>query len=206
MFEFHLTTGMHGFNRLLYCKQNSLPEYLTHLPQEKMAAISQTMFSDAFLWMGSFAFWLKFHWSLFLRVQLTVFHHWFRWWLGAGQATSHYLNQWWLTFTDHICVTRPQWVINSLRSGEWWNIYVSLNWAIIWTDADILSIGPSLHEGPIDIMSASVQTKKAHEMNVYEIWIKSITFLSRSFIGISCLQSGDHFFSSLNVFKCWQLS
>ena len=40
----------------------------------------------------------------------------------------------------HICVTRPQRVINSLRSGEWWHIYVSLNWAIIWTDADILSI------------------------------------------------------------------
>ena len=24
---------------------------------------------------------------------LTVNHHWFRWWLGAEQATSHYLNQ-----------------------------------------------------------------------------------------------------------------
>ena len=29
---------------------------------------------------------------------------------GAGQATSHYLNQWWLNYTTHICVTRPQWV------------------------------------------------------------------------------------------------
>ena len=25
-----------------------------------------------------FEFWLKCHWSLFLRVQLTIFHHWFR--------------------------------------------------------------------------------------------------------------------------------
>ena len=35
---------------------------------DKMAAISQTIFSDAFSWMKSFVFWLKFHWSLFLRV------------------------------------------------------------------------------------------------------------------------------------------
>ena len=51
---------------------------LTHLPLDKMAAISQTIFSDAFSWMKSFLFWLKFHWSLFLRVQLTVIQHWFR--------------------------------------------------------------------------------------------------------------------------------
>ena len=45
-----------------------------------------------------FEFWLKFHWSLFLGVQLTISQHWFRWWLGADQATSHYLNQWWLDY------------------------------------------------------------------------------------------------------------
>ena len=33
---------------------------LTHLPLYKMAAISRTIFSDAFLWMKSFVFWLKF--------------------------------------------------------------------------------------------------------------------------------------------------
>ena len=31
---------------------------LTHLPLDKMATISQTIFSDAFLWMTSFWFWL----------------------------------------------------------------------------------------------------------------------------------------------------
>ena len=35
-----------------------------------MSAISQTTFSNAFSWMKSFVFWLKFYWSLFLRVQL----------------------------------------------------------------------------------------------------------------------------------------
>ena len=45
---------------------------LTHLSLDKMAAISQTMFWNTFLWMKSFVFRSKFHWSLFLRVQLTI--------------------------------------------------------------------------------------------------------------------------------------
>ena len=51
---------------------------LTYLPLDKTALLSQTIFSDAFLWMKSFVFGLKFHWSLFLRVQLTIWHLWFR--------------------------------------------------------------------------------------------------------------------------------
>ena len=39
------------------------PSCLTHLPVDKMAAISQTLISDAFSWMKSFVFWLQFqHW------------------------------------------------------------------------------------------------------------------------------------------------
>ena len=71
---------------------------LTHWGRDKMDAISQTTFSSAFSWKKIFEFRLKFHWSLFLRVQLTLFQHWFRLWLGAVQATSHYLNQWWLIY------------------------------------------------------------------------------------------------------------
>ena len=51
---------------------------LTHLPLDKMAAFSQAIFSDAFSRMKSCFFWLKFHWSLFLGVQLTITQHWFR--------------------------------------------------------------------------------------------------------------------------------
>ena len=43
-------------------------------------------------------FRLIFHWTLFLRVKLTIYQHWFRWWHGTVQATSHYLNQWWLVY------------------------------------------------------------------------------------------------------------
>ena len=51
---------------------------LKHWGQHKIAAISQTTFSNAFAWMTMYEFQLKFHWSLFLRVQLTISQHWFR--------------------------------------------------------------------------------------------------------------------------------
>ena len=71
-------------------------QWLNTLRRRQMDAISQTTFSNAFSWMRMNEFRLRFHWSLFPRVKLTKSHHWFRQWLGAGQATSHYLNQWWL--------------------------------------------------------------------------------------------------------------
>ena len=36
------------------------------------------IFSDAFSWTKNFVYWLKCHWSLFLRVQLTITQYWFR--------------------------------------------------------------------------------------------------------------------------------
>ena len=53
---------------------------------------------NTFSWMEMYELRLRFHWSLFLRVQLAIFHHWFRLWLGACQATSHYLIQLWLVY------------------------------------------------------------------------------------------------------------
>ena len=60
--------------------------------------ISQTTFSNAF---SGMKFSLRFHWSLFLRFELTIFQHW--------SAPSHFLNQWMLVYWRHICVTRPRW-------------------------------------------------------------------------------------------------
>ena len=48
---------------------------LTHWGRDKMDAISLTTCSSAFSWMKMFEFRLKFHWSLFLRVQLTIIQH-----------------------------------------------------------------------------------------------------------------------------------
>ena len=37
--------------------------------------------------------------------QLTIFKHWFRWSLDADQATSHYLNLWWLDYRRiYVCI------------------------------------------------------------------------------------------------------
>ena len=67
----------------------------SHWSRDQIDAILQTTFSNVFSWMKLYWFRLKIHWSLFPRAQLTIFQHWFRQWLGADQATSHYLNQWW---------------------------------------------------------------------------------------------------------------
>ena len=70
---------------------------LTHWGRDQIDSISQTSFSNAFSRMKMDGFRLGFHWSLFLRFELII-QHWFRQWLGADQATSHYLNQWWLVY------------------------------------------------------------------------------------------------------------
>ena len=51
---------------------------LTHWGQDKMAAIFQKTFSNAFSWMKMYKFRLRFHWSFFPRVQITIFDHCFR--------------------------------------------------------------------------------------------------------------------------------
>ena len=83
---------------------------LTHLPMDKMATILQTTFSNAFWSILFFSFRLELHWTLFLRVQLTISQHCFRLWIGAEQAASHYSNQCWPSSLMHICGTRGTWV------------------------------------------------------------------------------------------------
>ena len=51
---------------------------LTHWVWDKMAAVSQTTLPNAFSWIKMLELWLRFHWSLFLRIQLTIIQHWFR--------------------------------------------------------------------------------------------------------------------------------
>ena len=60
-----------------------------------------------------YAFQLGFHWSLFLWVQLTIYQHWFRLWLGAKEATSHFLNQWCPDSKVHGTNMGPTWVLSA---------------------------------------------------------------------------------------------
>ena len=101
--------------------------WLTHWGWDKMAAISQT-FSNAFSWMKMCAFCLRFRYSLFLRFELTIFQHWVRWWLGANQATSHYLSQWWLDYrcmyeslSLNVLTKSP-----GLHQAKYWNFLSSI--------------------------------------------------------------------------------
>ena len=54
------------------------PWFKAHWGRDEIDAISQMTSSNAFSWMKMNEFRLGFHWSLFLRFELTIFHHWFR--------------------------------------------------------------------------------------------------------------------------------
>ena len=82
---------------------------LTHLPLDKMAdVLADGNFKCIFLNENDrilIRISLKFP-----GVQLTIRQHWFRQWLGAEQATGHYLNQCLPGSLTHICGTRGRWV------------------------------------------------------------------------------------------------
>ena len=97
------------------CWLRSMTPYVVSRPQwvvnssplDKMAAISQTTFSNLFSWMKRFELLLKFYWSLFVpKVQfnnqaLAEIMAWRR-----IYATSQYLNHCWPDSLTHICGTR----------------------------------------------------------------------------------------------------
>ena len=77
---YHHTFGEKStcFNNFGIGAATGLVVMLTHWGRDKMDAISQTTLSNTFSWIKMFEFRLKFHWSLFPRVQLRIFQHWFR--------------------------------------------------------------------------------------------------------------------------------
>ena len=91
---------------------------LIHWGQDKMADIFQTTFSNVFSWMkiNVYELRLKFHWSLFLRVQITIFQHWF----GLSEPMM-------VSLLTHICVTWPQWVNQCHSEGLCYLAYHIIN-------------------------------------------------------------------------------
>ena len=53
-----------------------VPLFNSSVP-DKMATISQTAFANTFSWMKLHEFRLRFHWTLLLRFDCTIFQHWF---------------------------------------------------------------------------------------------------------------------------------
>ena len=58
-----------------------------------MVAILETLFSNAISLMKMIEFQLKYHWTLFRMISLTMGRHCFRQWLGTEQTAGHYLNK-----------------------------------------------------------------------------------------------------------------
>ena len=71
-----LTYKTSAFTETTECLSAQSP--LTHWGRDKIDAYLQTTFSNAVSWMKMLEFRLKFHWSLFRKVQLTIFQHWCR--------------------------------------------------------------------------------------------------------------------------------
>ena len=105
-------------------------QWVNTLRPRQMVAISQTTLSIAFSWMKMLEFRLRFHWNLFPSFQLTIFQHWFRYWLGAVQVTSHYLNQWWLVYWR---------IYASLGLNELTNYGVMIPYGVIYLGYYLLS-------------------------------------------------------------------
>ena len=93
--------------------QHETVKPLTHWGWDKMGAICAILrspFSDSFSSIKVFVFWVKFHWNLFPRDQLTISQYWYRLWLGANKVTSYWLEQCWPISPMHLCITWLQWV------------------------------------------------------------------------------------------------
>ena len=73
-----------------FCCDLCFNSYSINWGRDKMAAISQTTFWNAFSWMTVVIFWFKFNWNLFPMVQLLISDQWLRSWLGTGQAARYY--------------------------------------------------------------------------------------------------------------------
>ena len=79
---------------LTWVDEIELPVIITHIEAEtKWLTFCRQHFQMHFPEWKCLNFEYNLTGSWFLRVQLTIIQHWFRWWLGAKQATSHYLNQ-----------------------------------------------------------------------------------------------------------------
>ena len=97
----------------------------TQWGRDKMAAVSQTTLSNAFSWMKMLEFRLKFIWSLFLRVQLTIFHQWFRLSPGDKPLSEPMM----VRLPTHICVVRPQWVLMGIGKNMIWESCLFIAWS-----------------------------------------------------------------------------
>ena len=102
----HHIWSMQGMMCLQYCHWRHSARLLHWVNNtcKKMGNIFQTT------WMKTFVLWFRFQWRWCWSAI------WLRKLLGAKNAISNYLNQWWPSSKSHVCATWPQW----LNGIIWW--------------------------------------------------------------------------------------
>ena len=113
----HIHRPTVDFNKIPHSAPTHKRQVLTYWGRDKIPAISQATFSKAFSWMNRYEFRSKFHCSLFLRVQLTIFQYWFSL-VGAKPLSEPMM----LRLPTHICVGRLQWVNTKSINRLWHSI------------------------------------------------------------------------------------
>ena len=105
-------------------------------PSQNGRHLADDIFKHAFSFKKMHEFRLRFHWSLFLRFEIIIFQHWFRWWLGTGQPLSEPMM---VSLLTHICVIRPQWVklYALFQSHGWIQTGVTVRKHPIWPKSTI---------------------------------------------------------------------
>ena len=94
-----LTTGMMTWNLVwselpqIRGRGGWVTKFNTLRPRQNYPHFGNDNFKCIFMNENVWILHLRFHWSLFLRHELSIFQHWSRRWLGTDQATTHYLNQ-----------------------------------------------------------------------------------------------------------------
>ena len=123
--KYHQPVSGQGYTITVY-------DPLTHWGRDNMAAIFRMSFWNGFSWMKIYEFRLKFHWSLFLGVQLTIFQHWFRTSDNGSALTRQQIIIWTndVRLSMHICITQPQWV-------KWWIVIKTDTYYVIWKSKNV---------------------------------------------------------------------
>ena len=112
----------------------------------------QTTFSNAFSWMKIYEFWLKFQRRLFLRVQSTIFQHWFN--IPAPP-------RWQAIIRTNVDPVHDAYIICSTR-GRWDKWHVST-----WTNADLPIVPPRTNHSEIWFKVQNKCMSKWHLQNLF---------------------------------------
>ena len=132
---------------------------LTHWGRDEMNNISQTTFSNVFSsLMKMLEFRFKFHWSLFTRVQLTIFQLWIQIMAWRRWGDKPLIEPMMVSLPTHICVARPQWV--KTWNTKTTNIIKLYTWDIRPTE--VMGRDP----WPVILPNSSVWRRTANFINI----------------------------------------